>query len=72
MLIEVTVSPDVALTHLRHRAEDESDHLAGRAMYEAFAAIADPIDGADIVVENNGDLETAVDVVCSYLDDVVR
>lgn len=67
-LVEISVAPDVAIAHLRKRADDETDHLAGRAMFEAFAAVADPLDGADLVVENNGELDVAVAEVCRHLE----
>ncbi|HSF85183.1 MAG TPA: hypothetical protein VLG28_05895 [Acidimicrobiia bacterium] len=41
--------------------------MAGRRMFEAFQAVADPLDHVDLVVENNGELEAAVDAVCAYL-----
>lgn len=66
-LIEVVVSPDVAIAHLQKRARDQSDHMAGQAMFEAFAKLADPLVGTDLVVENNGELDTAVDEVCQFL-----
>ena len=65
-VIEIVVSPEVAIAHLEQRARREEHHMAGKTMFEAFARIADPID-ADLVVENNGDLDSAVDAVCRHL-----
>lgn len=66
-LVEIAVTPEVAAAHLQKRAHDESDHLAGRAMFDAFAAIADPLDDADLVVHNDGELTGAVDEVAVFL-----
>lgn len=66
-LVEIVVTPDVAIAHLQRRAVDQADHLAGRAMFEAFARLADPLDGADLVVANNGELESAVEEVCRHV-----
>ena len=71
-LIEIVVSPEVAVAHLEQRAREEADHMAGRAMFEAFARIADPLENADIVIENNGDLASAVEEACRYLTPLVR
>jgi len=70
-LVEVAVARDVAIAHLQKRARDEADHLAGRAMFDAFAKLADPLIEADLVVENNGELDLAVDQVCRYLEALV-
>lgn len=67
-LVEIVVDPEVAIAHLQKRAVDESDHLAGRAMFEAFEKLADPLENPDLVVENNGELGPAVDRVCRHLE----
>ncbi len=66
-LIEIVVDSGVSIAHLEKRARTEAGHMAGRAMFESFAAVADPIVDADLVVENNRDLESAVLEVCSFL-----
>lgn len=66
-LVEIVVTAEVAVAHLQQRARDQADHMAGRAMFEAFAELADPLDGADLVVHNDGELVQAVDEVCGYL-----
>jgi predicted kinase len=66
-LVEVVVEPDVSIAHLEKRARSESGHMAGRTMFEAFSAVADPFLAADLVVENNRDLESAVEAVCQYV-----
>ncbi|MGI9645727.1 MAG: AAA family ATPase, partial [Ilumatobacteraceae bacterium] len=66
-LVEIAVTPDIAAAHLQQRARDESDHLAGRAMFDVFAEAADPLDRADLVVRNDGELAVAVDEVCAHL-----
>ncbi len=67
-VIEVAVTPEVAASHLLHRAREDEDHLAGRAMFDAFVAVADPLDGVDLVVHNDGELTAAVDEVCAFLE----
>jgi len=67
-LVEVAVSPDVAIAHLEKRARDDANHMAGRAMFAAFAELADPLEGVDLVVENNGEIELAVSEVCKHLE----
>ena len=67
-VIEIVVAPEVAIAHLEKRSRDEANHMAGRAMFEAFAALADPIDNADLVVDNNGDITSAVDQICLHLE----
>lgn len=66
-LVEVAVSPDVAIAHLAKRAQTQEGHMAGRSMFDAFCAVADPFVDPDLVVENNGDLDPAVERVCRYL-----
>jgi predicted kinase len=70
-LVEIAVAPDVAVAHLQKRARDEADHMAGRAMFDAFAELADPLVGADLVVPNNGQLDPAVNEVCRHLEGLV-
>lgn len=69
LLIEITVERSVAMRHLAQRAASDQGHMAGRAMFDAFDEIADPIDSADLVVANNGDLSETVDTVCAFLED---
>lgn len=69
-LVVIDVAPEVAIAHLQRRARNEADHLAGRAMFEAFLDIADPFDGVDLIVENNGELEGAVNEVCRRLEEL--
>jgi dephospho-CoA kinase len=66
-VIEIVVEPDVSIAHLENRARTEASHIAGKAMYDSFAAVADPILDPDLVVENNRDLESAVERVCDFL-----
>ncbi len=68
VLVEIVVSPEVATAHLEKRARNESGHMAGRDMFEALAKESDPFVAPDFVVENNGELEPAVDAVCGYLE----
>lgn len=42
--------------------------MAGRSMFDAFAELADPLDSADLVVNNDGELALAVDEVCADLE----
>ncbi|MGI9607046.1 MAG: AAA family ATPase [Acidimicrobiales bacterium] len=67
-VVEIAVAPEVAAAHLQKRASDESDHMAGREMFDAFALLYDPFDRADLIVRNDGELETAVDEVCAHLE----
>lgn len=68
LLIEIKVDRPVALEHLAQRAQSGDGHMAGRAMFDAFQAIADPIEDADLTVENNGDLAAAVAEVCTFVE----
>lgn len=70
-VVEIAVSPDVAAAHLQKRASDEADHMAGKAMFDAFAQLADPLDSADLVVRNDGALGPAVDKVCAHLEETL-
>ncbi len=67
LLIEISVEEHVAIAHLARRARSGEAHMAGRAMFEAFRKVSDPIDHADLTVPNNGDLEAAVATVCDFV-----
>jgi ribose 1,5-bisphosphokinase PhnN len=69
-VVEIAVTPVVAAAHLQKRASDQADHMAGRAMFEAFAALADPLN-ANLVVRNDGALDPAIDEVCAHLETIL-
>lgn len=68
LLIEITVERGVAMEHLASRRQSGGGHLAGRAMFDAFQDIADPLEDVDLRVPNNGDLADTVEAVCAYLE----
>lgn len=68
-LIEVSVERSVALQHLASRAKSDSGHMAGRAMFDAFQSVAEPIENPDFTVANNGDLRDTVDEICRFLEE---
>jgi dephospho-CoA kinase len=68
VIIEIAVDRDVALAHLAKRAQSDQNHLAGPAMYDAFQAIADPLEAVDLTVANNGDLDETVAKVCRFIE----
>ncbi len=67
VLIEIVVDREVAMAHLAKRAQEEAGHMAGRRMFAAFEAVADPLENVDLKVENNGRLDETVEEVCRFL-----
>ena len=66
-LIQIMASRDAIIDHLATRRANESDHMAGEAMYEAFQLVSDPFDNVDLTVVNDGRVEEAVATVCAFL-----
>ena len=66
-LIHITANRDAIIDHLATRRANESDHMAGEAMYEAFQTVSDPFESVDLTVVNDGRVEEAVATVCAFL-----